>query len=281
MFLAAAIQAVSKMGDPAANRRHLEALVRKAADKGAKVIVLPECAIPGYMTKDIETTWRVGRRKTSYGLRGISPENIAETVPGVSTRAFAKLADELNVYLTVPILEFDPRTGRYINTLVLTGPDGKQLLHYRKLNPWPYAERSWASVGDLGHAVVDTPYGRMGLLICFDINFEPPALKKLQVDHLLYSIAWVDGMNSDWFPKQLPRIARQNRLNIIGSNWTVPPGAKPDWYGYGYSRIINRRGTILAKAEDYRSEQIVYAELPISKKTAKPPRRKNKKDEAE
>lgn len=269
-FLAAAIQAVSKMGDPAGNRRHLEALVHKAARKGAKVIVLPECAVPGYMSADLKITWRDGRRKTTYGLRGISPEGVAETVPGVSTKAFGKLADELDVYLTAPILEFEPKTGKYYNTLVLIDPEGKVLLHYRKLNPWPYAERSWAATGNLGHAVIDTPYGRMGLLICFDINFEPPNLKKLRVDHLLYSIAWVDEMNSDWFPRKLPRIARRNRLNIIGANWTVPSDLQPDWYGYGYSRIINRRGKILAKADTYRAEQIVYAELPIPRKREKP-----------
>jgi len=46
-FLAAAIQAVSQMGDPAGNRRRLEGLIRKAAPRGAKVIVLPECASLG------------------------------------------------------------------------------------------------------------------------------------------------------------------------------------------------------------------------------------------
>jgi len=104
----------------------------------------------------------------------------------------------------------------------------------------------------------------MGLLICYDINYEPPNLKKLNVDHLLYSIAWVDSTNSDWFDVRLGGIARANNINIIGANWTVPSTSNPpDWYGYGKTRIIDRTGRILAKASKDIGEEIVYAVLPI------------------
>jgi predicted amidohydrolase len=262
-FKVAAIQAVSRLGDVEWNRVHLEKLVRKAAGGGAKVIVLPETSVTGYMKHDIKTTWRVDRRKTTEGLKGISPADVAETVPGKSTRFFAKLAGELKVYLTVPLLEYDPQNGKYYNTVVLISPDMTYCGYYRKLNPWPFAERSWASRGDMGNVFIDTPYGRMALLICFDINFEPPNLKRLRVDHLLYPIAWVEAADSDWFEKQLPRIAKENNINIIGANWTVPKGYKPDWHGYGQTRVIDRSGRILAKAKSDLKEEIVYAQLPI------------------
>ncbi len=262
-FLAAAVQAVSKMGQPAANRLHLEKLVREAAGRGAKVIVLPEAAITGYMSSDLKTAWQVDEREVTEGLKGISPERVAESVPGPSTKVFSKLAGELGVYLTVPIVERDPDTGKYYNTVVLMAPDGRMLLHYRKINPWPWAEKAWASHGNLGNVFVDTPLGRMGLLICYDINYEPGDLKKLAVHHLLYPIAWVDEENSKWFTERLPRIAQQNRLNIIGANWTVPPDSRPDWHGYGHSLIISREGKVLAKVDSNTAEQIVYAELTI------------------
>jgi len=265
-FGAAAVQAVSKFGEPAANRKHLEQLVREAAAKGADLIVLPEAAITGYMSSDLKTTWQLDGREVTEGLKGVSPEHVAESVPGTSTEAFAKLADELEIYLTVPIVECDPQTGKYYNTVVLMGPDGTLLLHYRKINPWPWAERAWTSHGNYGNVFVDTPLGRMGLLICYDINFEPPDLRKLRVDHLLYPIAWVDSENSDWFAKKLPDIAQQNSLNIIGANWMVPQDSKPQWQGYGHSLIISRRRGVLAKADPDRAEQIIYAELPIPEK---------------
>ncbi len=268
-FKVAAIQAVSEMGNPEKNRTHLADLVRQAAKEGAVVVVLPETAITGYMNTALDLTWQVDSQPITQGLKGQSPELLAETVPGPSTNQFCQLAKELKIYLTIPFLEIDPKTKQYYNTLVLAGPDGKILLHYRKLNPWPFAERGWASKGDRDLTVIDTPLGRMGLLICFDINFEPPNLQKLGVDHLLYSIAWVDSQDSPWFEEKLPAIAKQNNMNIIGANWTIPADQKVNWHGYGMSRIIDRTGRILARPNPPFAEQILYADLEIPVKMEK------------
>ena len=164
----------------------------------------------------------------SAGLEGISPKTVAESVPGESTKAFGALAKELGIYLTVPIVEFDAKQDKHFNTLVLVDPDGHVALHYRKLNPWPWAERGWASRGDRGQQFIDTPYGRLGLLICFDINFEPPRLRQNKVDLLLYAIAWVDDADSSWFAHELPEIARKRQREHyrrrIGPCPPSPPG---------------------------------------------------------
>ena len=257
----AAVQIASQLGKPAANRKRLEARVREAAKHGAKIVVLPETAIHGYMSFDIETAWQLEGKATTPGLRGISPKGVAEPVPGPSTRAFAALSKELGIYLTVPVLEVDPKSGRHFNTLCLVGPAGRLLVHYRKRDPWLYAERGWATPGDLGLPTADTPYGRLALLICYDIHEQAPRLKPKKVDTLLYAIAWVDDEGSSWFDEDLPRIARRNNLNIIGANWTVP--RRPDWHGYGKTRIIARTGRILAKAKNDLAEETVYADLPV------------------
>ncbi|MHC4401259.1 MAG: carbon-nitrogen hydrolase family protein [Planctomycetota bacterium] len=257
----AAIQFISRWARPDENRQGLERLIREAAQNGAKIVVLPETAIPGYMSHDIRLTWQVGRRPISGDLTGVSPSSVAEPVPGESTRIFGELARQLKIYLTVPLLEFAPERNRYYNTLVLMGPDGKIALHYRKLNPWPWAERGWATPGDRGHQVLDTPYGRLGLLICYDVNYEPPKLKEKGVDHLLYSIAWVDDPESDWFGEGLPEVARESDFNVVGANWSVPD--QPGWHGYGQSVIISRTGKILARAKNDLGNEILYAELPI------------------
>ncbi len=260
----AAVQFISDWGNPAGNRKGLEPLIREAAKQEAKIIVLPETAITGYMPIDLKKTWQVGEQELSDGLQGVSPKDAAETVPGDSTKAFGSLAKELGIYLTVPILEVDRKSGEYFNTIVLVGPTGEILLHYRKLNPWPWAERGWATKGDRGHQYIDTPYGRLGLLICFDINFEPAVLKKKKVDHLLYCIAWVDDANSTWFTEHLPAIAKQSNLNIIGANWSVPAGdKKPNWHGYGKSLILSRDGQALARVKSDFGNEIIYAVLPV------------------
>lgn len=257
----AAIQFISQWARPAENRKGLERLVRQAARHGAKIVVLPEAAIPGYMSHDLRLTWQVEGRPITPGLEGVSPKSVAETVSGESTRAFGALARELNIYLTVPLLEVTAKPKAFYTTLVLLGPDGKIALHYRKLNPWVWAERGWATRGDRGQQVLDTPYGRLGLLICYDINFEPPRLKQKQVDHLLYAIAWVEGEGSQWFRETLPGIAAKTNVNIVGANWSVPQ--RPAWHGYGQSTIIRRDGRVLAQAEKDVGNEIVYADLPM------------------
>ena len=265
----AAIQFASEFGKPEKNRERLAEFVRQAAREGAKIVALPETAITGYMDWELRTAWQVERREVTEGLRGRSPAAAAEPVPGPSTRKFASLARELGIYLTVPIVEVErseldepgDEGRRYFNTVVLVGPDGKIALHYRKLNPWPFAERGWATAGDRGLVHVDTPYGRLALLVCYDINYEPLNLRDLGVDTLLYPIAWVDRPKSPWFGSGLPRLARDADINIIGANWTVP--RRPSWHGYGQSLIVSRSGRLLAQARSDTAEEIVYAEIDV------------------
>ena len=257
----AAVHFVSRWASPTENRKAIEPLVRKAAKEGAKIVVLPEAAITAYMSHDIRLTWQVDDRKINQGLQGVSHKAFAETVPGDSTREFGKLAKELGIYLTVPLVEFDSKQEKYFNTLALVDPAGKVALHYRKLNPWPWAECGWASPGDRGHQFLDTPYGRLGLLICYDINFEPPKLKQNHVDHLLYSIAWVDEPKSDWFTRRLPDIARNANVNIIGANWSIPDHA--GWSGYGRSLILLRDGRTAARVKSDLGNEIIYADLDV------------------
>ena len=79
--LVAAVQCYSRFGDPAGNRKTLARLVRRAASRGAKIVVLPETAVTGYLSADLKRTWQTGGRATSEGLTGVDPKDAAETVP--------------------------------------------------------------------------------------------------------------------------------------------------------------------------------------------------------
>ncbi|MBL7133556.1 MAG: carbon-nitrogen hydrolase family protein [Phycisphaerae bacterium] len=261
--LVAAVQCYSRFGDPEGNRRKLVRLVRRAASGGAKIVVLPETAVTGYLSADRKRTWQTGDRDISEDLEGVDPKDAAETVPGASTDTLGELADELDIYLTVPLLEVDRKSGLYYNTSVLMGPDGRMLIHYRKRDPWPWAERGWATPGDRGNPVAETPFGRLGLLICYDIHEQAEVMGRKRIDTLLYSIAWVDSRDSDWYAVRLPAIARERGFNIIAANWTVPKDPAPKWHGYGQSRIIGATGRVLAEVRDDLAEKIIYAELPV------------------
>src|SRR5919204_112817 len=93
----AAVQCSSVLGDVDGNRRKLTALVREAAGRGAKIIVLPEAAVTGYLSQDLRTNWHLTGRPLEPAFRGKDPLPFAEPVPGPSTRYFAALAKELGV----------------------------------------------------------------------------------------------------------------------------------------------------------------------------------------
>lgn len=263
----AAIQCYSNLGAIDANRLRLSGLIEKAAAAGAKIIVLPEAAVTGYLSQDLKMNWHLKGFPLERGFIGKDPAEFAEEIPGPSTRQFGALAKKLGVYLTVPLVEVvhppkDAATNPpvYFNTVCLVAPTGQMVAHYRKLTPWPYPEQSWATPGDRGVQTYDTEYGRVGLAICYDIHtiLEKYAPKKIWA--LLYPIAWVDESNpADWFWHQLPKRVAPFKHYVIGANWSVDK--QQSWYGYGFSEIISPDGEILATSHQLYGSDIVYATI--------------------
>jgi predicted amidohydrolase len=130
--------------DVGQNLAEIAALARKARAEGAELVVFPELALTG-----------LGDPATS-----------AQPIPGPATESLAKLAGELGLYLVCGLAE---RDGDLIyNSACLVSPDG-DISVYRKTH-LTADERSWATAGD-GWTVVDTPIGRIGLLIGHDASF--------------------------------------------------------------------------------------------------------------
>ena len=268
----AAVQCSSELGDVKGNRDKLTKLVEEAAGNGAKIVVLPEAAVTGYLSQDLRTNWHLAGWPMEKAFAGKDPAGFAETVPGPSTDHFCAVAKKLGVYVTVPLIEVappDPKTpgnppARYFNTVCLVSPEGKVVAHYRKLTPWPYPEKSWATPGDRGVQTYDTEYGRVGLGICFDIH---TILEKYQPHHiwaLLYPIAWVDENHpAEWFWHTLPERVGHFHHWVIGANWSVDhKPQQPEWYGYGFSTIISPEGKVVASATSLYGSEILYAEIP-------------------
>jgi predicted amidohydrolase len=260
----AAVQCSSDLGDVDGNRKKLTALVMEAAGQGAKIIVLPEAAITGYLSQDLRTNWHLDGWPIQPVFQGKDPLPFAETVPGPSTAHFCQLARQLHVYITVPLVEREVRDSpvrpRLFNTVCLASPKGEIVAHYRKLTPWPYPEKSWATPGDRGVQVYDTEYGRVGLAICFDIHTILEKYEPHKPWALLYPIAWVDTNHpADWFWHRLPeRVAPFNHY-LVGANWSVDN--RQNWFGYGFSTIIGPGGKVLASAKSLYGSEIVYATL--------------------
>jgi predicted amidohydrolase len=271
MVKVAAVQCSSDLGDVEGNRRKLTALVEEAAAHGAKIIVLPEAAITGYLSQDLQTNWHVPGKPMERAFPfGKDPLKFAETVPGPSTEAFAKLAGRLGVYVTVPLVEVEAgpdgaaaKDPHFYNTVCLAAPSGTIVAHYRKLTPWPFPEKSWATPGDRGVQTFDTEYGRVGLAICFDIHTILEKYQPKQIWALLYPIAWVDEEHpAEWFWHGLPERVSHFHHYVIGANWSVDH--RQAWRGYGFSEIIGPDGKVIAAAKSLYGSEIVYAQIPTA-----------------
>ena len=264
----AAVQCSSDLGDVAGNSKKIAVLVREAAKNGAKIVVLPETAITGYLSQDLKTNWNVPGMPLDIRFNGKDPRDFAEPVPGPSTKHFCALAKELGIYLTIPLLEVDATKGkdkpRYFNTVCLANPKGELVAHYRKLTPWPFPEQSWAIPGDRGVQTFDTEYGRVGLAICFDIHSILEKYEPHKIWCLLYPIAWVDSEHpAEWMFHRLPERVKPFKHHLVGANWSVDK--KQSWRGYGFSVIISAEGKVVASAKSLHGSEIIYADLPTAK----------------
>ncbi|MFN3613924.1 MAG: nitrilase family protein [Rubrimonas sp.] len=144
----ACIQFAPVFGDVAGNLARSVEMIGRAADAGARIVVLPELANTGYVFRS---------RAEALAL--------AEPVPdGPSSRAWAAVAAERGVIVAAGIAERDG--GRLFNSAVLLGPEGPMGV-YRKLHLWG-EENLWFEPGDRGVPVWPTPYGRIAVAICYD-----------------------------------------------------------------------------------------------------------------
>lgn len=162
-----------------ANLSNSLVLARRAIAEGANLIVLPELANTGYAYRTREEAFE-----------------LAEQVPdGPSVQLWMEFARKHRVYLAAGLAERDG--DKLYDTAVLLGPDGF-IGKYRKAHLWNL-EKLWFSPGNLGFPVFDTPIGRIGLMICWDVWFpEVPRLLSLQGADIICSLNnWV------WTPPPL------------------------------------------------------------------------------
>jgi predicted amidohydrolase len=140
------------VGRPQENLAAAEAAVREAAAAGARVVVLPELVASGYVFADVAE---------AAGLA----ESAAD---GPTVRAWSALAAELGLVIVGGLCERDD-AGLLRNSAVLVDASGLRAV-YRKAHLWDREAEVFVP-GDDAPPVVDTAVGRIGLLVCYDLEF--------------------------------------------------------------------------------------------------------------
>lgn len=140
-------------------------LIRLAASKGGKIICLSQLFANRWFPKSIE--------KSAFDL--------AEDEEGFIITTLREVALEVGVVIIAPIFEKDINSGDYFSTAFVIGTRGEIIGKYRKLHipqlPF-WEEKSYFKKGDLGLPVFDTPFGKIGVLLCWDV-FYPDAFRVL------------------------------------------------------------------------------------------------------
>ena len=224
----ALIHSVIALGRAAENREALQEQVRQAARAGARLVLAPELAVPGY-------SWESREAMAAC----------AEEADGPSFRALAPLCREHRLFCGFGIAERDPASGLLFNTALVIGPDGEAALRYRKIN----AECRWAVPGDpRADNTFATPWGRTGLLICSDsYHALMPRMTALRgADLLLVPANWPptgpDSLDppSIWRARALENGMAVAVCNCGGMNGTMD-------CSQAVSTLIDAQGRVLAR----------------------------------
>ena len=199
----------------------------------------------------------------------------AEPIPGPTTEAVSEVAGELGVVVITPVFE-RRSAGLYHNTAVVIGPRGERLGLYRKMHiphdPQFY-EKYYFAPGDLGFVTVETPFGRIAPLICYDQWFpEAARLSALGGAEILFyptAIGWLPTEKTELGASQLTAwqtihqghaiangvfVAAVNRVGVEGD-------AERGIEFWGHSLVCDPLGNVVAEAG--LEEQVLVVECDL------------------
>jgi predicted amidohydrolase len=245
-FVAAVVQMAST-ADRAANVRRATTLVRDAASRGARLVVLPEVF-----------AWR--------GTDASAPD-AAEPIPGPTTQSMAALARELGIVLCMgSILETIANDTRRYNTSCVVDATGTIVARYRKIHLFDVALPGRVAVQESASrragtepVVAITELATVGCSICYDLRF-PELYRRLASDGaevLLVPSAFTAPTGAAHWEVLCRARAVENQCYLLAPNQCGPsPHGHRD---FGNSMIVDPWGTILARAGD--AEDVLTAEL--------------------
>jgi N-carbamoylputrescine amidase len=253
--------------DPAKNLAAAEKHVHRAAKAGAKVVCLPELFRSLYFCQTEDH----------------AQFELAEPVPGPTTRALGALAKSLKVAIVGSVFE-RRAAGVYHNTATVHDADGRLVGTYRKMHipdDPKYYEKFYFAPGDLGFRAFDTRYGRVGTLVCWDQWYpEAARLTALRGASVLFyptAIGWHPEEKAEWGESQTSAWQTMQRSHAIANGLYVaavnrvghegPKGGGIEFFGASF--LCDPYGRVVAEASRDREEVLVAEVDPAQVETAR------------
>ncbi|MGB5453481.1 MAG: carbon-nitrogen hydrolase family protein [Sedimenticolaceae bacterium] len=246
--------------------------ITEAASNGAQLIVFPEAFVPGYPA----WVWRL-RPGADWDLSGQIHQRLLENAVDLARDGLAKVraaAAETGVTVVMGLNERDGTVGRttLYNSAVVIGCEGEIINQHRKLMPTNPERMVWGFGDASGLRAVDTPVGRIGVLLCWE-NYMPLARFALYAQGIDIHIAPTYDSGEDWIGT-MQHIAREGGCWVISAgvalrNRDLPEDfpdratlypADEDWINPGDSVVIAPGGEKVA-GPLHEKQDILYAEI--------------------
>lgn len=218
----AVVQAGSVVMDKEGTLEKTERLAIEASEKGAKIVLFPEAFIPCY-PRGLSFGAVVGSR--SPGGRKDFARYYANSVdvPGPETDFLGDLAARTGTYLSIGVIEREG--GTLYCTLLYFGPDGALLAKHRKLKPTGSERLIWGEGDGSTLAAVETPYGVMSGLICWE-NYMPLARAAVYGRNPSIYLAPTADQRDGW-QCSMRHIALEGRCFVLSCNQFVTKDMYP------------------------------------------------------
>ena len=191
----AVVQAAPIMFDKSGCTEKVLRYIRECASQGAQFVVFPELFIPGY-PYGMTYGFTVGSRNADGRKDWKSYYDNSILANGPEMQEIISVAQECGVYVSVGYSEVDPITATLYNSNMMISPDGTALNH-RKLKPTGSERVVWGDADKDFFPVMQTPWGPVGNLICWE-SYMPLARVALYQKGITLYISPNTNDNPEW-----------------------------------------------------------------------------------
>jgi N-carbamoylputrescine amidase len=244
-------------GSPDANLDAIEAGLREAAQRGARLVLLQELHNGPYFCQH----------------ESVDEFDRAEAIPGPSTARIGALAESLGLVVVASLFE-RRAAGIYHNTAVVFDRSREIAGIYRKMHipdDPAFYEKFYFTPGDIGFEPIPTSVGKLGLLVCWD-QWYPEAARLMALagaELLLYptAIGWDPNDAADEKTRQRDAWITVQRGHAVANGVPLAAcnrvGFEPSPDGgrgiqfWGSSFVAGPQGEMLAQANDDGRELLV------------------------
>ncbi|MFS0781748.1 carbon-nitrogen hydrolase family protein [Bacillus sp. 1P06AnD] len=205
--------------------------IQLASKQNADMVILPEMAMALVTANN-----------------GLKPAEVAESVNGPFVSALQKSAKEGNIYVVCGIFESIPdNTQQAFNTIVAINSNGALERIYRKTHlydAFSYKESDTILPGQDLFQVMDTPFGKIGMMVCYELRFPEVArhLVDQNADLIIIPAGWVKGpLKEEHWQTLLKARAIENTVFVCGCNQSGTVYT-------GRSMLVDPMGVVMADA---------------------------------